>query len=468
MGMASGHSPSLRTRLVGMMALLFLGGMLVLYFAARAYSQTAADRSFDQLLSGSALSIAETLSISDRRVRVDLPYAALEMLSVAPDDRVFYRVYGPDSGTITGYDDMPLPPTAQAVLGSSQRSDPESVRYFNSQFRGEIVRFALLGREVAEPGVNGWIWVQVGQTRHAREDLAHELMLGALLPIGLITLLALVLVWVAVGRALSPLQRLGRELSDRGPSDLHPLSANVPAEIGPMVESLNGFMHRLSLNVDTLRAFIAEAAHQLRTPLAGLRAQAQMALAEDDPAEVRRGLYAVERNASKLSRLVNQLLSDATVMHRSDMPQLESFDLLDIVRKAMREVVPLAQSADVVLHADMQSAPHTGDGLMLCEAFKNLIDNALRYGDGEPVELKVDALKSGYQVSVCDRGPGIPAAERKRVFERFARGSNTRPGVGLGLAIVRRAVHSQGGDVELMDRDGGGLIVRVVLPGVDA
>lgn len=457
------RAPSLRTRLVGTMTILFVGGTVVLYLAARAYGQAAADRSYDRLLAGSALSIVETLSIMGGKVRVDIPYTSLDMLSAAPDDRVFYRVFGPGEKTVTGYGDLPKLGD-QAHRG--KRGAPESVRFFDAEYRGELVRFALLGREIAEPGVSGWLWVQVGQTRRAREAMAHELVFNALLPIGAITVLALALVWFGIARALRPLERIGRDLTEREPADLHPVRAPVPTEIAPLIESINGFMHRLDANMGTLRVFIAEAAHQMRTPLAALRAQAQSALDEDDPAALRRGLRKVDRNAAKLSRLLNQLLSDATVTHRSDLRHFESFDLLHAVRKAMREAVPVAGDTPVNFDTPLREAPFVGDALMLGEAVKNLIDNALRYGCTEyaVVELGLQVDGNDYRLTVSDRGPGIPPEDCERVFERFVRGEGATPGAGLGLPIVRQVAESHHGDVTLSERVGGGLVVQLRLP----
>ncbi len=461
------HSFSLRARLVGMMGAMFLCGMVLLYLAARTYGRTASDRSYDQLLGGAALSIAETLSISEVAVQVDIPYAALDMLYAAPEDRVFYGVTAPSGDLITGYDDLPEPPQVRSMGMRAAPASAMGPSYFDAHYRGETVRFVVLGREVAEPGVHGWVRVQVGQTRIARDALVKELILGTLVPIGMITLLALALVWVGVTRALRPLQRIGTDLAAREPSDLHALPGSVPTEIAPLVESLNGFMHRLQLNMTTLRVFIAEAAHQMRTPLAGLRAQAQLALAEADPAEVRRGLQSVERNASKLTRLLNQLLSDATTMHRSDMRQFEPFDLLAVVKKAMHDTVPVSGNIEVELHSELPSAPYVGDGLLVSEAIKNLIDNALRYGNGEPVEISVARSGQGYEVVVRDHGPGIPLAEQANVFERFSRGSSTIPGVGLGLAIVKRAIVSHRGTVTLSNHCEEGLVVTLYLPEVE-
>lgn len=459
----SRRTPSLRARLVGMMAILFLCGTLIMYAGARTYGAYAADRSYDRVLAGSALSIAETLSVAQEEVHVDIPYAALDMLSAAPEDRVFYRIYGPGDSTITGYGDLPVSPETANVIESAIASAPA---FFDADYRGETVRFALLGRQVVEPGVSGWIWVQVGHTRRARDSLADEMVLGALLPIVLITLLAMLVVWFGVRRALRPLQRVGQELSRREPSDLHPIEAPVPAEVEPLVDAVNVFMKRLATSIDTLRGFIAQAAHQMRTPLAALRAQAQEAIDNGDPAELRRGLRAIDRNAAKLSRLLNQLLSDATVIHRSDIRKFEPFDLLHIVRRAVRDAVPAEGGAVAHTVTDVEKAPYVGDGLILCEALKNLIDNAIAHGDGteQPIEVELKRTGAGYAIRVSDRGPGIPQEQRDVVFERFVRGETSSPGAGLGLAIVRQAVESHRGEIVLLDREGGGLVVEIRLP----
>lgn len=453
---------SLRTRLAGMLGLLFLAGTIVLLFAARAYGRLAADKSFDQLLAGSALSIAETLSIDRGALQVDLPYASLDMLSAAPDDRVFYRVIGPDSKTVTGYDDLPVwqPPSRRGQLAT-----PDSARFFDASYRGEPVRFAVLGREIAAPEAQGWVWIQVGHTRRARDQLAQELVLGAVAPIVLITLLALSVVMLGIRQALRPLQRVGQDLMERPPEDLQPVMEPVPREIMPLIDAINGFMRRLSVSFEALRAFIGEAAHQMRTPLASLYAQAHVA-ADEDPEELRKSLVVIERNAARLSRLLDQLLSDATMTHRSDVRVFEPCDLVNVVHEAINEGVPHSRRHDVIVSTAFDQAPFVGDALMLGEAMKNLIDNALKYGSapGKPVSVSLRAEGDAYLITVADHGPGIPQSQQERVFERFVRGEGSIAGAGLGLAIVRRAIARHGGEVHLANQAGGGLAVALRLP----
>lgn len=459
---------SLRLRLAGTMAILFLAGTVALYVAAYAYAREAADRSYDRVLAGSALSIAETLVASGDEVDVDIPYAALDMLSAAPDDRVFYRVFDSAGRTITGYRDLPVMLLRGRTTGPGRgpngpRGAAQPVpEFFDADYGGEAVRFVVLGRRVAEPGRSDAIWVQVGQTRLARQALTAQLVVRAVLPIALLTCLALGLVWFGIGRALKPLEVIGRDLTEREPGDLHPVGAPVPVEIAPLVEAMNGFMSRLDASIRSLRAFVAEAAHQMRTPLAALRAQAQLA-ADDDPEELRRSIAAIERNAARLTRLLNQMLSDATVGHRSAERRFEIMDLLDIVREAAHETPPLRDRNTVVVQTELEAAPFEGDPLMLAESIRNLIENALHHGGGE-VMVSVAAVGPGYVIEVADRGPGIDPADRQRVFERFYRGTSQAQGAGLGLAIVRQAVESHHGRVVLEDRPGGGLTVRIGLP----
>lgn len=455
---------SLRLRLVGTLGAVLLIAMFALYAGVRVYSEEAADRSYDRLLSGAALSIAESLSVSHGKIQTDLPYAALEMLSAAPDDRVFYRVIGPDGLVATGYEDLPAEPAGSGKSVSVSRRAGEA-RFFDADYRGAEVRFAVLGRQISEPNAAGWVWVQVGQTRLAREALQRELMLGALAPLGFVAILTLVLVWFGTDRALRPLKLIGDELAGRGAVELDPIRTPVPREITPLTGAIDGFMTRLAGNMDTLRMFIAEAAHQLRTPLAALRAQAEIGV-DGNAEDAHRSLAAIERNSAKMSRLLDQLLSHATVLHRADVQNSEAFDLIDIVHEAVHETLSLISDANVEIDHAVDAAPMKGDPVLIGESVKNLLHNALRYGcpNKDPISVSVGIEGPEYVVSIADRGPGIPVEQREWVFERFTRGTQSTPGAGLGLNIVRRAVTSHGGSVVLRDGPAGGLIAEIRLP----
>jgi len=458
---------SLKARLVTRMGLLLLAGTVVIYLAARVYGMHAADISYDRLLAGSALSIAETLSVDGEQVRVDIPYAALDMLSAAPEDRVFYRVIGPDGKTVTGYDDLArLPGLGQREIPVSDIPAPH---FFNANYRGETVRFVILGRRLAQSGLRSWVWVQVGQTRLAREALAHELLLSTILPLAGLTILALCMAWWGVGHALRPLTTIGSNLAAREPADLSPLSLPAPSEIRPLIHAMNGFMQRLNANIEGLRAFIGDAAHQIRTPLAAAYMQTQMTLEESEYDAMRRGLRVVERNLSRLTRLVNQLLSDAMVMHRTTNRHFERLDLQQVIRHALRDAVPKSGKVEVKYTGISHPAPLYGDAVLLGEAIKNLIDNAIRHGSpeadilGATIDVILQQDDGTYRLEVCDRGPGISPEQQYRLFRRFERGDTHANGAGLGMAIVQRVIENHGGHIELEPREGGGLKVCLIL-----
>ncbi len=441
---------------------LYLGVLLAVFavallFAARDYGQRAANRSYDHLLVSSALSIIDSVALVDAQWQVDLPYAALDLLAMAPEDRVFYRVADAHNQTVTGYEDLPAPP----------RAPSDQPQLFDAPYSGETVRFVVVSRRVSSPSAQAEVRVQVGQTRRAREALAQDIVNRALIAIGVLSLLSLALVAFGVHRAFRPLVKVERELSRREPSDLSPLDARVPREMDQMVAALNRFMGRLSSSNETLRAFMAEAAHQMRTPLAALRAQAQLALDDDDPEDMRRSLLAIERNATHMSRLLNQLLSDASVIHRSNLQRFAPVDLVDTLHQALHEAVPQATPAPrVQLAVGVTTAMIQGDALLLREAIKNLIDNALKYGGDGGLQVALTEADGRYHITIADHGPGIPPGDAERVFERFARGEGAPAGgAGLGLAIVKRVVDSHGGHIDLRNRPEGGLVATLSFPG---
>lgn len=453
---------SIRRTLLAYLGVLSLAATLLLFVGARSYGNAAADRSYDHLLVSSALSIADSISLVDGQWDVDLPYAALDLLAMAPEDRVFYRVASGDGMTITGYDDLPgwprLPVAGRPVL-------------FDADYRGERTRFVSVTRWFSGISAQRRAVVQVGQTRIARDRLADDMVVRAVFVIVLLSLSMLGLVWLGVNRALRPLQRVECDLARREPSDLTTIDGPVPLELAQMVAALNRFMGRLSASNEALRAFMAEAAHQMRTPLAALHAQAQLALDEDAQGQ-RQSLLAMERNAAQLSRLLNQLLSDASAIHRTSVRRFEIVDLAEVLRLAVRDgSSPSPSRPPLQLACTCEPALVRGDALLLREAISNLVDNARKHGRGcdpqpaGPIQVALTVDGSDCVLTVADRGPGIPPAEADTVFERFVRGNGAaHGGAGLGLAIVKRILDGHGGRIDLSNRAEGGLVVSLHIP----
>jgi len=451
------HNPSIRRTLWTYLALLSLAALMALFFAARAYGQREGNRAYDHLLISSALSILDQTALVGDDWQVDLPYSALSLLAMAPDDRVFYRIFAADGRQITGDPSLPEPPATYA---------PGAVQLFDAPYSGEPVRFAVARRQLASPSAQGEVIVQVGQTRRARDALAAEIVTRVLAVMIVLTLLWLPLTALGIHRALRPLRQIERDLSRREPSDLTPLTAPAPAEMRQLIVTLNRFMAKLAESHAALRAFMGEAAHQMRTPLATIRAQAQAGLDEQgDPPQMHKSLSAIDRNAGHMTRLLKQMLSDASVAHRAQEQRFEAIDLAKLIRDVADDV---AGNDPIPLHLPDTSAWVHGERLLLGEAIKNLLDNARKYAHNGPIDLRLTREGTMWDVQVIDHGPGIPAIDAERLFERFTRGPSSIDGAGLGLAIVRRVAQVHSGEITLHNRESGGLTATLRLPGVAA
>ncbi|WP_062229106.1 sensor histidine kinase [Aureimonas frigidaquae] len=446
---------SIRRRILWLAIALLVGAGLALIVFVQDYARRASDTAYDRLLSASAFTIAGAVQAEAGDVTVELPLASFAMF--ADDDRVFYAITGPDGGFVTGYREL------GAGLPVASDAGPH---YADVEFKGETVRIATVGRLVSTASGTGWVTIRVAETKGERAVLAREILSNALLPIVAMTLLAIGLVWFAIGRAFRPLTLLERNLNRRSPDDLSPVEEAVPTEVRRLVGALNDFIGRLALATERLGALVAEAAHEVRTPLASLRAQAEVALAENDPAALRRRVERIHQGAVQASHLVSQLLMDATVAHRLEARRVDPVLVGDLVNEVVGRLSPdLSERLDVDLPSAARSLAIDADRVVLREMLRNLIDNALTYAPG-PVLVEVVAVEGAAVLSVIDHGPGIAAAERQAVTQRFRRGSASQgtSGSGLGLAIVARVVAASGGSLQLDDTPGGGLTARVRLP----
>lgn len=451
------ESFSIRQRVFTLGAVLLACALIGLVFFLRGYAQRAAEQAFDRLLAASALTIAGSVQIEDNEVTVEPPVSSLAMLSGG--ERVFYEARTSNGRLITGYGDLaPGLPLAQSATPV----------FTYLRYHDEPIRVATVGRLVSASQHAGWVTLRVAETLGSREALAGEILGRSVLPLVVVSLVALGLLWFGVQRAFAPLAVVERELRRRAPDDLEPLVKPVPREVRRLIEALNGFMQRLSGAMDSLNTLVADAAHQVRTPLASLRAQAEVALDETDPQRLHARLERIHLNATHASQLINQLLMDATITHRMGKGARALVGVAETVNETRRRIGPLeAQRLRIAIAPEVRRARIAGDRVALREMLRNLVDNALRYAPEGPVEIQATPV-AGYRVAltVSDRGPGVADDEKESVQQRFSRGraGESLPGSGLGLAIVRSVAVAHGGSLWLLDRPGGGLTARVVLP----
>jgi two-component system sensor histidine kinase TctE len=451
------ESASIRRRVFTLGAALLACALIGLVFFLRGYAQRAAEQAFDRLLAASALTIAGSVQIDDGGVTVEPPVSSLAMLSSG--ERVFYEARTSNGRLITGYGD--LAPNLPLALAATPV-------FAYVTYHDEPVRVATVGRLVSASQHAGWVTVRVAETLGSREALANEILGRGVLPLLIMSLVALGLLWFGVQRAFAPLAVLERELRTRAPEDLTPVTTPVPREVRRLVEALNAFMQRLSVIMDTLNTLVADATHQVRTPLASLRAQAEVALDETDPKRLRERITRIHLNATHASQLINQLLMDATITHRLGKGPPEPVGVAEAINETRRRIGPLeAQRLRIDIAPEVRRARVSGDRVALREMLRNLVDNALRYAPDGTVDIQATPV-AGFRVAltVSDRGPGISDDEKEAVQQRFTRGraGESQTGSGLGLAIVRSVATAHGGSLWLQDRPGGGLSARVILP----
>jgi two-component system sensor histidine kinase TctE len=463
---------SLRQRVTRWLVPPILLLLLVNAWYGQRSARETVNRAYDRGLLSSAHLIAERTYSNHGEVIVDLPYSALDVLGDGANERVFYGVFWPDGEVITGYEDLPrLPPSTQDTVAA------------DAVYRGEPVRMVVVRKKLYDPEqLNASsVLVVMAETVDARTALSKELFYDGLRSQALLVVVGILLIWVTITRALNPLTRLGQAFARRRDDDLTPVhTTGIPAEVKPLIDAVNHHMERIEAMLQARKRFVADAAHQLRTPLAVLRTQIDYGLRQQDATEMHRALEGLGHSVRHTQRLTNQLLSLSSAEAINGLTRDRApVDLVALARDVAFDLSPLAvaRHIDLGFEADTLSASQRtvmGHEPSLRELCVNLLDNALRYTPaGGSVTVAVTPAELGaagagsVSLSVSDTGPGIPMAERDKVFHRFYRilGHAQVEGSGLGLAIVREIAHAHGARVALADAPTGqGLQVRVTLP----
>ncbi|WP_431276176.1 sensor histidine kinase [Variovorax ureilyticus] len=451
---------SLRARLlVGILAPIAL---FIVINSVSLYRQSlaAATTAYDRTLLASAKTIGEELDVDGydehAALRAIVPYAALEAFEADSQSRMYYRVSALDGHLVSGFEDLPLwrgrlpdrPPYAALV------------DFYDAKFRGMPVRVAVLLQPVASPRGRGMAVVQVAETLELRETLARKLLVDTLWrQLVLISVIAAVTV-VVVQRATRPVRELGEAIEARAADDLSPIDApDAPRELRPLIDATTRVMGRLQRLLDHQKRFVRDSAHQLRTPLAVLKAQVQSARRGDVPAG--QALEEISQTVERATTLANQMLSLAKVEQLRQQPESVTLDLAECVRDIALDLSPLVadKALDFELSAAPMPAPVRAHRWMLQELSRNLLHNAIKHspaGDALVVRVAVDG--QSVTLIVSDQGPGISDDLRQRLFAPFAAG-DVASGSGLGLAICREIVLALGGSIALENRESGARVI---------
>lgn len=412
----------------------------------------------DRMLMGALRIIAEQTYYRAGELHVEVPPAALELFESASDDRVYYRVLSPRGTLLLGYPELPSP-------AAPPRS--EEFTHFDATMRGEPVRVAVLAHPLIGAPGSETVLIEVAQTLHANRELAGQIWRQAIQHQVIILTLAVLLVWLGLRFGLAPLLRLRDAVLERRPGTLEALdAAAVPHELAPLVQALNEYVRRLDQHMAEHGRFVAYASHQLRTALTVLNTQVTYALSSADAASREEALRAMRDGVRNAIRLVNQLLTLFVAEAARQAGEREAqVDLAPVVQQVLEELAAAAHAKSIDLGFEQRgSALVRGSVPMLHELVANLIDNAIRYTpDRGVVTAVLEASAARVTLRIEDNGPGIPAEERERVFERFYRhDAAASGGCGLGLPIVREIAAASGARVALSEPPGGGLAVSVV------
>ncbi len=427
------------------------------------FANNVANYPYDQALREHVAAIARQIKLVNGKPILTLPASARALLRADETDSVYFHVVSRDGKLLAGDKDLPMPPD-----GANLQDAPGDIFMRDAEFNGQELRLAYTYLAETNMPKARWILVEVAETTEKRTQLANKIVASVILPQFIIIPLAVMLVWFGLSRGLRPLTRLRHTIEARDPADLSPIATRrVPEELEPLVEAFNEMMERMKKNVEAQQRFVADAAHQMRTPLTGLKTQAQFAIRERDPESLRHALRQIAVGVDRAGRLVNQLLTLARTEGGEHAQQLhEPLNLTQLIRDTIEDWVMVAIEKNIDLGFEAESvAMISGNPFLLRELAKNLIDNALRYTpSGGHVTARVIASYATVTLEVEDDGIGISEEQSELVFERFYRVDDaTSEGSGLGLAIVQEIAMQHDSKAALRPNPSGkGSIARVI------
>ncbi len=471
-------------------------------------AQNIAGKPFDRALEYNVQALAKLIAVKNNQVQFNLTAPAREILRADDTDLVYYQVIGTQGEHLSGEIDLPAPP-------EDEKGKDSEVRLREDRIQGQDVRVAYTWmkvdvvpsrnkqllqnetersagppqassaprggsavREATSVGANiqlvqagrntvagtdQFVLVQVAETLEKRKTLATEIVKGVMVPQFVTLPLAVLLVWLALVRGIKPLAQLEKRIRARKSDDMSPLDdAAVPEEVAPLVLSINDLLSRLTVSLTTQKRFLADAAHQLKTPLAGLRMQADLAQRETDADELKKSLKHIGRASIRATHTVNQLLALARAETTGRALAKQRVDMVHVTSEVMADSVPRAMEKKIDIGYDGPAAGEEatrleGNATLLKEMVRNLLDNAINYtpeGGRVTLRLMTDRFSGVLVLIVEDSGPGIPASERELVFQPFYRALGTDvDGSGLGLAIVHEIATQHGAEISLGDAD---------------
>ncbi|MGB1914451.1 MAG: sensor histidine kinase N-terminal domain-containing protein [Paracoccaceae bacterium] len=443
---------SIRRRLVFLLLMGSATLAFLLYFVVQSVARQAAQESQDNILAASAVSILDGVKLVDGQTDVDMPYSSLSMLDSVTDERVFYAIYL-DANLLTGYPELIKLQTNTPMV---------PVFSFGTLFDVDV-RIVTVKRQIGKNEV----FVSVAQTLNGQIKVLRNISSIAL-GVGFgFFILSAILAFLIAESTIKPLNRLTLSVSRRGPDELRPVSAPVPSEMLPLVNSLNNFMTRLKLSLQRSEEFIAEAAHRVRTPLAVVRTRTEILLREAKTKKSKAELLEVLNAIDDSSRTAGQLLDHAMVSFRLDNLSEDEIEVQFLIKDVIDRISPLYDLKGIqIKNNSIQNCRVIGDSILLQNALHNVLDNALKYcSENDTVTVTVKNISQNCIIEILDSGEGFPE-NSALLTNRFTRGENTKGivGSGLGLTIAKDVVEAHGGNISISNTEEGGACVTFTLP----
>lgn len=433
---------------------------IVFVLSVRTVGENTAQLTQDSVLLASATSISDSMRIERDEVIIDLPYSAFSMLDSVSEDRIFYRIIV-NGRTVTGYKDLPV---------IEKRMQDDFPHFATQQYKSYDIRTVTVKRIMSTAGTSTVVHVVVAQTQSGFIQVASRVFSIATAIGSVFFVLAILLCLLTAQNALRPLTMIARAVRKRGPEDLSPVQRSVPKEVFPLVAALNNFIGRLDLALQRADEFIADAAHRIRTPMALVQTNAEIALRTTKSTASRDAIKEVIRATEETSRSAGQILDHATIAFRSESLIREPLDLNNLILDSIRKLTPIAdmKSIDLEFEPSLAKPVCRADAVLLQSAIGNIVDNAIKYSPTDStVRIAVEKTDRQFRISICDQGRGFDDPEPDLLTARFKRGANSRDviGAGLGLTIVSDVVAAHDGKLEISQNAGGcGSCVSVYLP----
>ena len=445
---------SLIARTLVALGVIGIAGAVASYALGYRYATLA----YDRALLDDVETLADQVTLKDGRVIVNLPPAAQKWLLANEGERVIWQVIDLNDGSIVD---------GNGSLGAWNSEDVrgDQPHYRDTRIDGISFRVAYVRKNV-DP-TDHPVLVEIGETRGKRVRMASSILLLSMVVMATMVAAAAALIWGGVVNALMPLRELEREVGGRSSTNLKPLAPELaPEEVRGLVTSINHMMSRLTHTIESQRRFTANAAHQLRTPIAGLKLQAQILHKELTQDRHKSHVAEIEHEAARIAHLIDQLLILAKAESDDFALSHDHVDLVAMCHTVIERFLPqaIAKNIDLGFEGARQPILFDGNETLLAEMLGNLVDNAIRYSlPNGGVTVSIDRVDRDIVLRVSDNGPGVPWDEKDKLFERLYRSDSSRQmdGAGLGLAIVKEIADRYGAVLEVAPAIGGGSIFSV-------